>query len=129
MIKLCFAATLSIGVAIAVGIHPSIAASNKASGPRALVGNTIHEIDPVDGELWDYYRPDGTGAGLAASGERNQFTWTINGNELCRTYSDPPVECSTFEFSGNSGVEASVSGNEVGQRVPFELIRGNPKGL
>jgi hypothetical protein len=122
--------TALVAAALSMALAMSSAASKGATGPRAAIGNTIHEVDVVDGEAWDYYKPDGSGVSLSAQGERESFAWTIKGDVLCRTYATPPSECSKFEVNGNSGVETFVSGTDTGQeRTPFELIAGNPKGL
>lgn len=129
MHSLSIAVTLIAG-AVSVAMMTNVAEAKNAGAARLVIGNTIHEVDVVDGEVWDYFRRDGTGVSLGASGEQQPFTWAFSGGALCRTYSEPPVECATYEIHGNSGIETFVSGNDTGQeRTPFEFIRGNAKGL
>ena len=104
-------------------------AAGKNSNPRALIGNTVHGRDvAANSEYWSYFKPDGTG--IVTDGfNREGFSWTIKGDQLCEQHSWSGLECSTFQLKGMSGVETVTEGTGVGDQSLMEVLRGNPKGL
>ncbi len=95
-----------------------------ASAWQALVGNTVTGQTP-DGPYADYFSPDGTVVHSDRDGT-DRGRWTFREDAVCLSFpEDDAVDCRTPEVEGEHGAFVDRDGS----RYPFDVLKGNAKGL
>ncbi len=121
------AAVLAAAVLIAlIGTARADDALTPVSGDAAwnrVVGNTVAGTTP-DGPYSEFFAPDGRLRIVDADGAAGG-RWTWRDGRLCTAVDDEEEECRTLTVMGTRGALTDDTGN----RYPFDILPGNPKGL
>ena len=119
-------------VSLVLGALAAAFASARADDAPALtgaaawarvVGNTATGTTP-DGPYSELFAPDGALAIVDGDGKA-AGRWALKGDRVCTQVDDEDEECRAVEVQGSTG--AFVDGR--GDRYPFAILPGNPKGL
>lgn len=120
-----------IGIAAALMLAGMPAPSRADDAPAvtgaaawaSLVGNTVTGTTP-DGPYSEFFTADGKLAIVDNDGKAGGV-WTLKGDTLCTRVDDDDEECRALEVRGPAGAFVDEGGN----RYPFTILPGNPKGL
>ena len=88
-----------------------------------VVGNTVTGTTP-DGPYSELFGSDG-GLTIVDNDGKAGGRWELKGDSLCTRVDDEDEECRAVEVQGPTG--AFIDGK--GDRYPFTILPGNPKGL
>ena len=104
-------------------------ASHAAAAPpanvKAAFGNTLLTIDPDGRSRKIWLQPDGTWTGLSRRGLDLAGKWTVQGDKICLSQSNPRLfgrMCEEFPTDSQVGVKTK---DPTGKTVQLKLVKGH----